>query len=86
MSPTCKWEINREILGGIVQHEYDVDGMILLSAFPCGPDAMVNEIITRRVKGVPMLNLVLDSQTGTAGVETRLESFIDIIRLKEGKL
>ena len=63
-----------------------VDGIILLSAFPCGPDSMVNELVTRRVKGVPLLNLVLDSQTGTAGVETRLESFIDIIRFKKGAL
>ncbi len=47
---------------------------------------MVNELIARRVKGIPLLNLVLDSQTGTAGVETRLESFIDIIRFKEGNL
>ena len=86
LSPTCKWEISREILGGIVQHKDDVNGIILLSAFPCGPDAMVNELITRRVEGVPMLNLVLDSQSGTAGVETRLESFIDIIRFKEGTL
>ena len=86
LSPTCKWEINREILGGIAMHQNDVDGIILLSAFPCGPDAMVNELITRRVKGMPILNLVLDSQSGTAGVETRLESFIDIIRFKEGKL
>ena len=86
LSPTCKWEISREILGGIVQHKDDVNGIILLSAFPCGPDAMVNELIARRVKGVPMLNLVLDSQSGTAGVETRLESFIDIIRFQEGKL
>lgn len=86
LSPTCKWEISREILGGIAMHQNDVDGVILLSAFPCGPDAMVNELITRRVKGVPILNLVLDSQSGTAGVETRLESFIDIIRFQEGKL
>ena len=86
LSPTCKWEISREILGGIAMHQDDVDGIILLSAFPCGPDAMVNELITRRVRSVPMLNLVLDSQSGTAGVETRLESFIDIIRFKEGKL
>ena len=86
LSPTCKWEISREILGGIQQHKDDVDGIILLSAFPCGPDAMVNELITRRVTGVPMLNLVLDSQSGTAGVETRLESFIDIIRFQKGVL
>ena len=86
LSPTCKWEINREILGGIALHREDADGIILLSAFPCGPDAMVNELIARRVKGIPLLNLVLDSQSGTAGVETRLESFIDIIRFKEGNL
>ena len=86
LSPTCKWELNREILGGILLREEDADGLILLSAFPCGPDAMVNEIIARRVKGMPILNLVLDSQSGTAGVETRLESFIDIIRFKEGTL
>ena len=86
LSPTCKWELNREILGGILLREEDADGLILLSAFPCGPDAMVNEIIARRVKGMPVLNLVLDSQSGTAGVETRLESFIDIIRFKEGTL
>ena len=86
LSPTCKWELNREILGGILLREEDADGLILLSAFPCGPDAMVNELILRRVKGIPMLNLVLDAQSGTAGVETRLESFIDIIRFKEGIL
>lgn len=86
LSGTCKWEMSREILGGIAMYENVVDGIILLSAFPCGPDSMVNELVTRRVKGVPLLNLVLDSQTGTAGVETRLESFIDIIRFKKGAL
>lgn len=86
LSPTCKWEISREILGGIALLREQVDGIILLSAFPCGPDAMVNELITRRVKGVPILNLVMDAQSGTAGVETRLESFIDIIRFQRGEL
>ena len=85
LSPTCKWEISREIVGSIAMHCGKVDGIILLSAFPCGPDAMVNELITRRVEGVP-------SEPGAgqperrAGVETRLESFIDIIRFKEGLL
>ena len=86
ISLTCKWEMSREIVGSIVMHSDKVDGIILLSAFPCGPDSMVNELIARRVKRVPMLNLVLDSQSGTAGIETRLESFIDIIRFKGGQL
>ncbi len=86
LSSTCKWEMSREILGGIALYENQVDGVILLSAFPCGPDSMVNELIARRVKNLPLLHLVLDSQTGTAGVETRLESFIDIIRFKKEAL
>lgn len=86
VSPTIKWELSREILGSLAVHKDKVDGIILLSAFPCGPDSMVNEIIQRRIKGVPMLNLTLDAQSGIAGIETRLESFIDIIHFKEGTL
>ena len=86
MSPTCKWQFNREIIGGIYMYRDKIDGIIFLSAFPCGPDAMVNELMLRRVDGLPMLNLVLDGQNGTAGTETRLESFLDIIRFKRGLL
>lgn len=86
LSPTCKWEVSRELVGGIALHQKKVDGIILLSAFPCGPDAMVNELLTRRLSGIPLLNLVLDEQSGVAGIETRLESFVDIIRLKKGVL
>lgn len=86
VSPTCKWEMNREILGGVADSFDRVDGLVLLSTFPCGPDAMVNELVLRRFTGKPVLQLVLDGQSGTAGVETRLESFLDIIRFKRGLL
>lgn len=86
LSPTCRWQFNREIVGGIAMYRNKMDGIIFLSAFPCGPDAMVNELMLRRIDGVPMLNLVMDGQNGTAGMETRLESFLDIIRFKKGML
>ncbi len=79
LSPTMRWELNREIAGGIYENRKRVDGIILLSVFPCGPDAMTNDMIIRRNDGTPILNLVLDAQSGMAGVETRLESFIDIL-------
>lgn len=85
-SPTMRWELSREIAGGICQYGERVDGIILLSVFPCGPDAMTSDIYIRRLKGVPILNLVLDAQSGMAGVETRLESFVDILRFKHGEL
>lgn len=86
LSPTCKWQYNREIIGAIAMYRDKVDGIIFLSAFPCGPDAMVNELMLRRINDLPLLNLVMDGQSGTAGMETRLESFLDIIRFKKGEL
>ena len=50
------------------------------------PQTLVNEMIIRRIKDRPILNLLLDSQDGNAGIETRLESFIDILtNIKEGE-
>ncbi|MGN0205430.1 MAG: acyl-CoA dehydratase activase-related protein [Coprococcus sp.] len=86
VSATLKWEFSRELVGSIQMHKEKIDGIILLSAFPCGPDSMVNEMIIRKFTGIPILNIVLDNQDGTAGLETRLESFTDILKLKRGEL
>lgn len=85
ISRTLPWTFNKELVGSISLYKDKVDGIILVSAFPCGPDSLVNEMILRRLKEKPTITLVLDAQEGTAGMETRLESFIDIIRLKEEK-
>lgn len=86
VSPTLKWEINREIVGSLKMHQSRIDGIILLSAFPCGPDSMVNDVIAREFRDIPILHLVLDAQSGTAGMETRMESFLDILKFKKGIL
>ncbi len=80
---TLPWLFNKELVGSIVLNKNKVDGIILMSSFPCGPDSLVNEIISRRIKDKPILNLLLDGQEGKAGIETRLESFIDIIQIKK---
>ncbi|MDD5922854.1 MAG: acyl-CoA dehydratase activase-related protein [Eubacteriales bacterium] len=86
ISPTLKWDFSREIAGGIAMHMKQIDGIILLSAYPCALDSMVDDMIVRKAEGtrIPILQLTLDAQTGTAGVETRLESFIDILRMNRG--
>lgn len=84
VSETLPWAFNKELVGAIALYKDRVDGIILLSTFPCGPDSMANEIIMRRVKDKPLLNLVLDGQEGDAGVKTRLESFVDVIKTKKG--
>ena len=73
-------------VGGVLHWKEKADGIILVSAFPCGPDSMTNELLIRRLKGMPILPLVLDTQSGMAGVETRIESFLDIIRFQKGEM
>lgn len=81
-SDTLPWIYNKELVGAVLEYKDKVDGIILMSAFPCGPDSLVNEIIMRRVKDRPILNLLLDNQEAAGGIETRLESFVDILRFK----
>ena len=85
-SPTCRWIVSEEIVGGVQLWKDRADGIILVSAFPCGPDSMTNELLIRRIKGIPILTLVLDTQSGMAGIETRIESFLDIIRFQKGEM
>ena len=44
---------------------------------------MVNEMITRKIKDIPILVLTMDAQDATAGLETRLESYVDILNFKK---
>ncbi|WP_089609750.1 acyl-CoA dehydratase activase-related protein [Dehalobacterium formicoaceticum] len=83
ISDTLPWKYSKELVGSIALYRERVDGIILISSFNCGPDSLVNEIIIRRVKNKPILNLTVDGQEGSAGMETRLESFLDIIKFKK---
>lgn len=59
----------------------EIDGVIALSAFGCGPDSlMVDEIAYHcRKKNVPLIHLTIDEHTGEAGFITRLEAFVDML-------
>ena len=80
MSPTMKWRYNKELLGSIELYRDLVDGIVFVVTFPCGPDSLMAELCARRIEGIPMTTLVLDELAGEAGVRTRLESFVDILR------
>ncbi|ACB83708.1 acyl-CoA dehydratase activase-related protein [Natranaerobius thermophilus] len=63
-----------------------VNGVIHVTAFGCGPDAMVDKLVELECKqnGVPFLTLSLDEHTGEAGVGTRVEAFVDMLKRKRG--
>lgn len=85
LSGTMPWMISRELVGSALLLADRIDGAIVATSFPCGPDSMVNDLLARRFDAVPLLQLTLDAQGGTAGLETRIESFLDIVGSRPGK-
>jgi len=72
------WKYSKESISGISKCINSIDGIIFLSVFPCGLDSLVNELVMRKINK-PYINLVIDDIESSGGIETRIESFIDII-------
>ncbi len=79
LSKNLYFKYNKENIGSIEIAKDKVDGIIFISAFPCGPDSLVNELVFRKLK-IPYLNLIIDDLDSLTGFETRIESFIDIVK------
>lgn len=61
-----------------------VDGLIHLTAFGCGPDAIADKLLEleARTNKVPYLTISVDECTGEAGIQTRVEAFVDMLTRK----
>lgn len=83
MDAVLYWANEFEMTGFAGHHLYndEVDGLITMTAFGCGPDSLMIERITRHAKKArkPLLNLTIDEHTGEAGFITRLEAFTDML-------
>lgn len=77
------WTLGQKNMGAVLNfmERDDIDGIIHLTAFGCGPDSMVGELAERYARrcGKPFLLLNLDEHTGEAGLNTRLEAFVDML-------
>jgi predicted nucleotide-binding protein (sugar kinase/HSP70/actin superfamily) len=60
----------------------EVSGVIQISSFNCGCDSMTVEFFRAmlRSKNTPFMVLMLDEHSALAGIETRLEAFVDSMR------
>ncbi len=79
LSYSLYFKYNKENIGAIPLVIDKIDGIIFISTFPCGPDSLANELVFRKIKK-PYLNLIIDDLDSLTGIETRIESFIDIIK------
>lgn len=83
ISKEIYWTYNKEIFSSISYYLDKVDGIILLSTFPCGPDSLCNEITIRKIKNKPIITVIVDELNNDSGLLTRLESFIEILKEKK---
>jgi predicted nucleotide-binding protein (sugar kinase/HSP70/actin superfamily) len=84
------FDYEREILGTIMhfQEHKEIDGIVHMIIFSCGPDSIAGEMATqfnRRNPSVQLLQIVLDDLTAEAGMKTRIEAFTDMLRRRKTK-
>ena len=82
-SDTLYWKYSKEIIGSLYYTKNMIDGIIFISTYPCGIDSLVNNLAILKNKDIPILNLTIDENITELSLETKLESFIDI--LKQGE-
>ncbi|MFN2340021.1 MAG: acyl-CoA dehydratase activase-related protein [Halanaerobium sp.] len=84
---TMFWEFTNKLYGA-AEHYFKnekIDGVIHLTAFGCGPDSMLGQILEVDAKEYEnaFMTLRIDEQTGESHILTRIEAFIDLLRLKK---
>ena len=79
-SDTLYWTYSKEMIGSLYYCRYQISGLIFISTYPCSLDALVNNLAIYKNNYLPILNLVLDENISKLNLETKLESFLDIIK------
>ena len=84
------WFFSNRTLEGALHFMRDrrVDGIIHVTAFACGPDAMVDRLMEMEIKksgNKPFMSVMVDEHTGEAGIRTRVEAFVDMLRYRRSK-
>ena len=83
------WTFSNKLLGaGYYYYNHpQVDGLIHVTAFGCGPDSMIGKMLELESNhyNKPFMTIRIDEHTGESHLQTRAEAFIDMIRRKKNK-
>jgi len=82
------WYFGRKAVGSAlsISNNENMNGIIYIMAFGCGVDSFVCDMAERNVRNrrdIPYIVLTIDEHSGEAGLDTRLEAFIDMIRWRK---
>ena len=83
---SLNWDFVKRLHSGLLYFlKNGVDGVINIVSFGCGPDSLSSEMFTRlaHLHKKPFLQLNIDAQSQESGFDTRLETFVEMIRRKK---
>ena len=68
----------KEMIGSFYYYKYQINGAIIISAYQCKIDSVINNFIITNKKEIPILNITIDENA--LNIEKKLEEFINIIK------
>jgi len=75
------WHFANQVMNAVnVVKQHDNLFLLCVSNFSCTIDAFTQSILASEMGSKPYLILEIDAHTADAGVQTRLEAFLDIVR------
>ncbi len=85
------WTYEREVIGAVFYwlRTQQVDGIIYVRSFACGPDSIAQVILdadAKTIGGTPTISLAIDEHTAEAGVVTRVEAFLDMLERRKARV
>lgn len=83
------WTFSNKLLGAgyYFYNNPQVDGLIHMTAFACGPDSMIGKMMELESSNYnkPFMTIRVDEHTGESHLQTRVEAFVDMIKRKKLK-
>jgi len=79
---------NESIIHTIYYGLKGFDGIIHVLPFPCMPESTIAPILDDigHDYNIPLMRLIFDTHTGEAGLDTRLEAFVDILKRRRARV
>jgi predicted nucleotide-binding protein (sugar kinase/HSP70/actin superfamily) len=86
-SRKIRWVYERELYNAFQFLVDKVSGVCMIVSMGCGPDSLVAEFMREEAqqRDIPFLQLVIDEHTGTAGIVTRIEAFLELAERRQAR-